>query len=207
MATEKHTPPEFRGNAFHCPHCGVYAHQHWGVDAKLYFGGRYEEIRGFALNVSVCHKCKKECLWFNGELIFPDSGSAPPPNSDMPPDIAGLYMEAGKIEKGSHRAAAALLRLALEQLCDQLGAEGSNLYEKINSLELEDDVSEAMHAVRGLGNKAAHSPGQIDLNDHNSTAAELFEVINYIVDDLITRPKKKKEKVAKIKKLAEEKDG
>jgi hypothetical protein len=52
-------------------------------------------------------------------------------------------------------------------------------------------VQEALDSIRVIGNQAVH-PGQMDLKDDVGTATELFEVLNFIADQLITRPKKLK---------------
>ncbi|WP_230199384.1 hypothetical protein [Bacillus ndiopicus] len=42
--------------------------------------------------------------------------------------------------------------------------------------------------MRVIGNESVH-PGQLDLKDDFETANQLFELINFIVEDRITRPK------------------
>ena len=46
-----------------------------------------------------------------------------------------------------------------------------------------------MDAVRVIGNNAVH-PGEIDLKDDRETATALFELLNMIVEVMITQPKK-----------------
>jgi hypothetical protein len=46
-----------------------------------------------------------------------------------------------------------------------------------------------MDVLRVIGNNAVH-PGQIDLKDDSATALKLFEVLNLIVERLISTPKK-----------------
>jgi hypothetical protein len=49
-------------------------------------------------------------------------------------------------------------------------------------------VQEALDSLRVIGNDAVH-PGQIDLRDDIDTATSLFGLLNYIVEQMITRPK------------------
>ena len=48
-----------------------------------------------------------------------------------------------------------------------------------------------MDAIRIIGNNAVH-PGELQLEDDQSTAVTLFELINIIVDEMITKPNKAK---------------
>lgn len=59
----------------------------------------------------------------------------------------------------------------------------------------------ALDAVRVIGNESVH-PWQMDLHDDNTTASELFDLVNFIPDQLIGRPKKLR---AIYEKLPEEK--
>jgi hypothetical protein len=42
--------------------------------------------------------------------------------------------------------------------------------------------------VRVIGNNAVH-PGQIAVHDRPETVAQLFALVNFIVDDLISKPR------------------
>jgi len=56
------------------------------------------------------------------------------PNQDLNADIIADYNEACRIYNDSPRASAALLRLALQKLCKQLGETGENINEDIKKL-------------------------------------------------------------------------
>ena len=51
-------------------------------------------------------------------MLIPANSTAPMPNVDMPKCVKELYEEARGIVNKSPRGAAALLRLALDKLCD-----------------------------------------------------------------------------------------
>lgn len=124
-------------------------------------------------------------------MMFPSSGTAPLPSPDIPPEIRSDYEEARSIVGLSPRGAAALLRLAIQKLCKELGEPGQNINEDIKSLGkkgLPVQVQQALDIVRVVGNNAVH-PGQIDLNDGSEVAAKLFGLVNLITEVMITQPK------------------
>lgn len=53
-------------------------------------------------------------------MIFPSGSNIPMPHTDMPESVKEIYNEAREIASNSPRAAAALLRLALEKLTEEL---------------------------------------------------------------------------------------
>ncbi len=57
--------------------------------------------------------------------------TAPAPNPDMSQDVWRDYEEAGRILDVSPRGAAALLPLAIEKICTELGADGKDVDKKI----------------------------------------------------------------------------
>lgn len=176
----QHVPPSLSGDAFHCPHCQTYTHQRW---ANLYFDNY---VDGFLL--SRCVKCYEIAIWHDTAMIYPINASVEPPNPDMSEDIQIDYQEAATIAKLSPRGAAALLRLALQKLCKQLGEPGDNINSDIKSLVqrgLPPKVQEALDTVRVVGNESVH-PGTIDLRDDSDTVDSLFMLINFIAQKLIT---------------------
>ena len=91
----------------------------------------------------------------------------------------------------SPRGAAALLRLGIQKLCAHLGQPGKNINADIKALVAEGlppKVQEALDSVRVIGNDAVH-PGTIDLNDNRDIANQLFRLVNFIAQKMITEPK------------------
>lgn len=143
------------------------------------------------LSASSCYNCDKISIWIYDRLVFPKAGEAPQANSDMSDDIRRDYNEASAILDQSPRGAAALIRLAIQKLCKELGQPGKNINDDIGSLVkggLDPRVQQALDAVRVIGNSAVH-PGQIDLRDDRATAESLFKLLNLIVDKTISEPK------------------
>ncbi len=114
--------PSFRSSAFNCPHCGVYSRQYW-YTLSFYAN---ETINYTEWKIAICEHCKNYSIWFketdfHGIQFYPTSTIVEPPNEDLNDGIKRLYNEAAEIKDKSPRAAAALLRLALQELCKQLG--------------------------------------------------------------------------------------
>lgn len=183
----KYFPPEFEKSSFHCPICKVYASQSWY--APFYMAGSSKSINNF--RISICAHCKEISYWYNEKLFFPDNSTAPSPHEDMPENAKVDYNEAASILNKSPRGSAALLRLALQKLMVSLGESGKDINKDIGSLVqkgLPVEVQQALDIVRVIGNESVH-PGYLDLKDDTETALQLFGLINFIVEDRITRPK------------------
>lgn len=145
------------------------------------------------IHVSECTHCHRLALWVQDKMVWPVHGTAPSPNPDLSGDIRRDYEEASNILDLSPRGAAALLRLAIQKLCAELGAAGDNINKDIAFLVsnkgLDETVQQALDFVRVVGNNAVH-PGQIDLKDDKATASMLFGLVNLIADETISRKKR-----------------
>lgn len=142
-------------------------------------------------SVSICFNCERSSIWLNDRLTYPVVGNMIAPNPDMSDDIRRDYEEAGSILNQSPRGAAALLRLAIQKLCKELGQPGENINNDIKALVaagLDKRVQQALDAVRVIGNSAVH-PGKIDLRDDRATAESLFKLLNLIVEKTISEPR------------------
>lgn len=189
MKKDKIVYPSFGLDAFNCPHCSVYAHQNW---ANIYFNGNL--ING-TFKISKCEHCGKVSIWAGYDIIqqvFPNAEvNVEPPNEDLNDVIKKLYNEAAEIKDKSPRAAAALLRLALQELCKQLGEKGKNINDDIAELVkkgLTLHIQKALDSVRIVGNNAVH-PGEIKLDDNKEIVNPLFGIINFIANQMITHQK------------------
>ena len=118
----------------------------------------------------------------------------------MPADIRLDFEEAAKIVDLSPRGAAALLRLAIQKLVAHLGEKGRDINGDIANLVkkgLDLQIQRALDIVRVIGNEAVH-PGQIDLRDDKLMAMQLFDLVNLVVDNMISRPKQIDEMYEKL---------
>lgn len=123
-------------------------------------------------------------------IILADS-PIQPAHPDMPHEIINEYNEARSIFGRSPRASAAPPRLAVQKLVTVLGEKGEAINNDIKSLVdkgLPIQVQQALDYCRVVGNTAVH-PREINLNDSPEIAQNFFNMINFIVEDRITRPK------------------
>ena len=150
--------------------------------------------------VAHCYNCRNVSIWVHEKLVFPARGDAPPANADLPEDIRRDYDEASSILDLSPRGAAALLRLAIQKLCKELGESGKDLNKDIGALVakgLDDQVRKALDAVRVIGNNAVH-PGEMDLQDDRGIAETLFMLLNLIAEKTLTENRKIEEVYTKL---------
>ncbi|OCX74444.1 hypothetical protein A6M27_09810 [Acidithiobacillus thiooxidans] len=182
----KYYPPSFNEKQFHCIHCGVYAAQQWN---KLPLA--HNSALTSPISRCNCTHCNEDSFWHYERMIVPAESPVEPAHADMPEAILDDYNEARSIFGRSPRAAAALLRLAVQKLMPMLGQSGDNINSDIKALVsqgLPVQVQQALDYCRVIGNNAVH-PGKINLSDTPDMAKNLFDMLNFIVDDLITRPK------------------
>jgi hypothetical protein len=190
-----YTQPTFRIDAFNCPLCGAYSHQEWYElntnNAHVTKAGNMA-LRMDDFVVAYCGRCHDCSLWYSGQMIHPMTGGAPLPNPDLSKEAKSDYDEARLISSLSPRGAAALLRLAIQKICLELGEKGEDLNTDIANLVkkgLPEKMHKALDSVRVIGNEAVH-PGQMDLRDDSETVGKLFGLVNVIADAMITQPKR-----------------
>lgn len=150
-----------------------------------------------------CSHCRKASIWrvtcidddgkaIDGVMIHPGNIPAPLAHVDMPAEVQADYEEARNVAQQSPRASAALLRLCIQKLCQHLGEPGKNLNEDIGSLVkkgLPVEIQQSLDIVRVVGNNAVH-PGELSGDDVRDVSGALFELVNHIVEDRISRPTK-----------------
>ncbi len=181
--------PEVFSFTFTCPSCGSIAQQKWweiAWDRKCYNNRDNNELR-----VGLCTNCNETTFWIKEKMYYPDNGNAPFPNIEMPMKVKSIYNEAASIYSKSPRGGAALLRLAIQLLCRELGESGTNINNDIKELVkkgLPEIVQQSLDIVRVTGNDAVH-PGQIDTDD-TEIVLQLFNLINIIIEYMIALPKK-----------------
>ncbi|PEA97929.1 hypothetical protein CON66_00105 [Bacillus cereus] len=154
-------------------------------------------LRGVIL--STCNKCDSSTYWLkslNAEEIqvYPSNSSDyPQPHEDMPDHIRKTFKEAGSVMHLSLGSSAALSRLTLENLLKHLGYEKGSLNDKIGKVISEGKVSahvgRMLDIIRTYGNSGAHS-GIINLDENPEIPKFLLELINLVVEHMITLPKK-----------------
>lgn len=176
--------PELGSQAFNCPFCGAFAHQIWGLVEIRHGGSVSDPIED--LTVSRCSQCGGEICWRGDRILYPKTAAAPAPHAFLGRDVSEIYREAAAILPESPCAAAALLRLAMQGLCIQLGRDGQQMDADIAAL-VEDGLNPEMMTVlqitRTIGDDAVE-PGRIDIRDDTEVATTLFQLINRIADQM-----------------------
>lgn len=199
--------PKLNENGFTCPYCNVLAEQKWrslpiedadsglkdfDIHSRLIANRDSSERYINEISISTCWNCKQYHLWLDDKMLVPGITGIPLPIDSMPEDVKSIYNEARDVYPKSYKASAALLRLALQHLCKELGQEGKNINSDIGSLVkkgLPVEVQQALDIIRVTGNNAVH-PGAIDFEDDKEVSLRLFELLNFIVERMIVEPKK-----------------
>jgi hypothetical protein len=203
MAKDQHFPPKHATGQFHCPHCNVYAKQRW---SHINAGGDQYNSHYHTSNInrqtitsgnlpedwtlSMCEHCGGMMIWFEGDIIYPKKITVDQPNQDLSDEIKADYLEAANVLADSPRSAAAILRLALQKLCKQLGEKGENINDDIAALVkrgLNPAIQKSLDALRITGNNAVH-PGELDLTEDTERVVKLFGLINFIAEKMISEP-------------------
>jgi hypothetical protein len=161
------------------------------VFLETHESGEYLRSEIVNLHLSHCYSCGSYAVWLADALIYPKTQTEIEPNPDMPEPVRADFLEAADVVDASPRAAAALLRLCVQNLMLHLGLKGSRIDLDIAELlrrGLDARLRKALEAVRVVGERAV-APGRVDPQDDRNVAMKLFRVVNLIVDATITTPK------------------
>lgn len=191
------TAPTFQSPRFNCPHCLAFAHVNWGrLNGQNGYTDFYE---------ATCTSCNGTSIWMgkipgdsvrsillgshtDGTMIHPAVCPVPVASHDMPEAIAADFEEARQVFSSSPRAAAALLRLCVQKLCEYLLGKKGDINQQIAELVkngLPVRVQQALDTVRVTGNNAVH-PGVMNVEDRPELVAPLFGIVNFIVENQVT---------------------
>lgn len=196
---------------FTCSHCLRYYSHTWnfvhgpmGSDPRfpksktVIDSDPYGEENLLGVIQASCNSCDEVSFWLKSKhgsetQVYPTNfANFPQPNKDMPEYIKNIYKEAGSVMHLSLGASAALSRLTLEKLLIHLGNDKDSLFESIRELEKNRDISstlkQKLYVIRKIGNTGAHS-GSISFEEEPEAPRHLLNIINDIVDELITKPK------------------
>lgn len=198
--------PGYRKESFNCPRCGAFAGMKW--NDLLLNSNEYASV-----SFSFCSACKDPSIWITDEgggrhglmpgmpmeghlgsrikMIFPSECIAPKAEEDMPEGIRADYEEARLVFSHSPRAAAALLRLCVQKLCEELLGKPGKIHNQIGELVelgLPSRLLKAFDTIRIFGNESVH-PGTVNLNDSPEVALALFTLLNMAIRHCITEEK------------------
>lgn len=205
--------PEFNKEAFNCPYCNAFAHQYWiniyrhngDFNEYAFFADQPNSFHYYQFSISTCSRCRSIAHWVDDKMVYPSGSFIELPNPDMPEEVKIDYLEARDIFRQSPRGAGALLRLSLEKLLIDLDNETeksesiNDAIKKLVDKGLGVQTQQAMDSIRVFGNEAVH-PSDINIDEYKDLAPFLFWLLNEIVSDMITKPKKMAEIYSKIPK-------
>ena len=142
---DKYIAPKKNLNTFTCPHCQT-------LSLMRFLRHSFEEDNFFhnILTIARCYSCGKKIIWIDDEYVYPNI-VAEEVNPDLPTSVKQLYNEAGLIYNQSPRAACALLRLAIDRLCNELGETDRDINKNIGALVekgLPKKIQQALDIVR-----------------------------------------------------------
>ncbi|MBI6611605.1 DUF4145 domain-containing protein [Pseudomonas simiae] len=201
----KYESPKFQGKAFTClhPECMTLTSMAWTPLTGRKWGDTFSTEYWYCK----CDHCEQNSVWLRygegddeGRLIYPDQLAVPHGHEAMPKECLADFDEAREICERSPRGAAALLRLCLQKLLVHLGGKGEKIDTDIKALVangLDEHVQQALDVIRVTGNNAVH-PLEMNLEDDHESVLVLFEMINFIVEERISRPLKTKDRFANL---------
>jgi uncharacterized protein DUF4145 len=185
--------------ALQCPHCGVLANFSavWTQD----FAGSTVSRADWA----AAYRCTNEaCMMVVGGIC----GQGDPGHvldywpktvggkqfPDVPDAVAAAADEAHQCHSiGAFRAAMALARAVVEATAKEKGVTSGSLEKKIDQLcsdgYIRKDTRDAAHAVRLVGNDAAHGDLAI-MVVHEADALDVLELMDDILDEVFQSPQK-----------------
>ncbi len=182
--------PKYLGAVYICPHCHSSCQMVWTYHLPP------KTLESPEVSIAYCVGCEKPNIWVDEQLIYPDAPGIAP-NEDMPEGSKQLFIEAQSVIGKSPRASCMLLRLCIETLLTELGYKQEKLVQKIEAVSKDyPSIQKALTACRKNGNKFVHDflPND-EVSDEsngidNLTAASLMSnVINFIVDTIVTQEK------------------
>lgn len=212
--------PAYEKRSFACPHCGAFAQQSWSTEVWFTeYEPVHENIIWEDIARSTCRACNNFIIWKSAvsssdslaglrgglnpndpapksvvwRIIWPVANVAEAAHPKMPSHLKGLYDEARSVSGSSPRAAAALLRLLLEDMLKDLDGSSKSLNATIGSLVskglLSSQLQETADYLRIAGNDAVHPVAEIQSEgDTSAVASTMFRLVNLLVQELIAQP-------------------
>ena len=208
----------------YCPHCGnrtILRLEHtyrFSADKLAADNGRGDHNSCPSVYyLAVCETCKEILLYFDefddignknfdkASLIWPDPREL---HYSVPEQVRVCYAEANRIRLFAPNAFAGQIRRALEAVCDDTGAQGGNLHDKLERLadmrKIPPSMVEMAGILREQGNEGVHTystgvnPGNVQtIDDFFRVVVEYVYVnphkLQKFKDQLDTLPKEKRE--------------
>jgi len=196
-----------------CPHCLDSFHDSWGGS-----GLGHDSKGHWLIRHQICPACGKIIVFLQvgdqwRQMVYPKAISRTPLSPDIPNEYAEDYKEACLVLSDSPKASAALSRRCLQHVLREKakvkrGNLNDEIQEVIDSGNLPSELSDAVDAIRNIGNFAAHpikstSTGEI-VPVEPGEAEWLLDILEGLFDFYFVAPAKtQKRKDALNKKLKE----
>jgi len=195
-----------------CPHCLESFHSGWQTATFV-----ENTLETWATLFQWCPACRKMIVmlkhfWrldgdappeYDSWMIYPKGTARSPLPSDVPEEFAGDYREACLVLSDSPKASAALSRRCLQYIIREhyhikRRTLSEEIQELIDSKQLRSDLSDAIDAVRNLGNFAAHpekdtNTGEI-IEVEPGEAEWLLDTLEQLFDFAFVQPARLKQK-------------
>lgn len=146
-----------------CPHCKTSNRFEMASDPQNHALSYWNVTNGLddhnkILRLCRCTNCGEVIIFFGETMVHPMGATRTPCPREVPTGIAEDYKEACLVENLSPKAAAALARRCLQNMLHEQGISKRNLSEEIDEAmtALPTNLSEAIDAIRNIGNFAAH---------------------------------------------------
>ena len=199
---------------------------HNSAYANLRISGRIEH-NWFVL-YQLCSECFEPIIFLNNKnvfipsktvtenkryLVFPRGGTQRPVPSEVDDPYRQDFIEACEVLSFSPKASAALSRRTLQAIIrDKAGVKGKDLNAEIQTLidsgKLPSHISEGLHAVRQIGNFAAHpikSTSTGEIFDVEPGEAEWnLDILESLFDFYFVEPAKAAKRKAELNKKLKE---
>lgn len=198
---KKFESPQYKKSAFTCPDCSIFSKHDWTSTLVNETYGQFTGHLGMIgekqtisnLDLCKCEQCGYISFWYKEKLIWPLNTGVETPLEEMPEDIRELYKEASSIVELSPKESCAILRLALQKLCNRLAGQDEKkkidgAIKKLVEKGLPSTLQKAMDTVRIVGDEAVH-PGEINVDDNKELAIAMFRLMNIIIEKMIVEPK------------------
>jgi hypothetical protein len=207
-----------------CPHCDTGIHE----DTKGSFMFTSHVAERWSEEHLTCPECKKVTIYLEAEIVdstnlhtitvsrfmaFPPRASERRLAAEVPDPYKRDFVEAAAVLPLSPKASAALSRRNLQAIIhDQAGVKGRDLNAEIETLiasqKLPSHIADELHAVRNIGNFAAHpikSTSSGEIVDVEVGEAEWnLDVLESLFDFYFVEPTKAAQRKAALNKKLKE---
>jgi len=196
------------GQTGKCPHCrdsNRFEETKYRYDMGTEGFGNWRLISGpedkfKKLDTCRCTSCGEIILFLDEQMIYPLGTIRNSTPKEVPEKIGNDFNEACLVESLSSKASAALARRCLQNMLHERGILKRNLSEEIDEAmeDLPSHLSEAIDAIRNIGNFAAHpikSTNTGEIVDVEEGETEwILDVLEQLFDFYYVQPAITKEK-------------